>query len=212
MPRCDSSNLGEGGRRIPFKSFIRSFILLLDSQRTLYVFPFARPLGIGSNIRSSESVWHKYSKLWASASLTADESGGGGELWQRFKINVLSTALRTSASSLWLSAAELWIRVCQELIGINTANIVPTVTKVPISASWKIKVETDCAGYSPSVEMFPEENFQRHLSLINLANRTYRISSARWGHAEGNFAYSRVDRRRETSVFTLGLKCRVLEV
>jgi len=38
-----------------------------------------------------------------------------------------SSAPRAGASSLWLSAAELWIRICRELIGINTVRIPRTL-------------------------------------------------------------------------------------
>lgn len=63
-----SSNLNKGRQttsrqtRVPFKSFIRSFIPLLDSRRILYVLP----LPLSAEKRTiPESGRHKYSRLYS---------------------------------------------------------------------------------------------------------------------------------------------------
>lgn len=141
-----SSNLQETRDKVPpFKSFMRSFILLLDSWRILYVLSYpSLSISVQTYDPRNPSGINIPSRV--SGSLGADESRRGEKrrVLTALQNKCSSTASRASGSSFLLSATELWIRVCRELIRINTANIYRATLKCRSfgidSALWKIKI------------------------------------------------------------------------
>jgi len=125
---------------------MRSFILLLDSWRILYVLPSPLSLSISVQTYDPRNPSGINIPSWVSGSLVADESRRGEKrrVLTALQNKCSSTASRAGGSFFLLSAAELWIRVCRELIRINTANIYRVTLKCRSlgidSALWKIKI------------------------------------------------------------------------